>query len=109
MSLFHTVPSGVPLNVVAISVASRHLTIVWLPPAMDQHNGIIRYYTVDITTKEEGGRAVQINTNDTSAFIENLHPFYVYSFSVLAVTVGPGPLSAGLEVQLLQEGVFFKI
>lgn len=104
VSIFYIVPSGPPQNVTVINLSSRNFTLVWSPPLTEHQNGIIRYYLVDIASEDEEGGDFQMNSTGISLIIDGLHPFYTYSFSVSAVTVGPGPQSSVQSVVLLQEG-----
>ena len=42
----------------------------------------------------------------TSISLYNLHPFYRYSVTVTAVTVGPGPTTIAFTVQTKEDGGF---
>ena len=48
----------------------------------------------------ESGDALQLTSNTTQITVTNLHPFYNYNCSVAAETVGIGPYSERLSVQL---------
>lgn len=104
--MLHAVPDGAPLSVQSFNVTSTSLTLSWLPPPSELHNGIIGHYII---------RALEINTgtnltyqaqSHTSLSIGDLHPYYTYQFNVFAVTVGVGPASLDHTVSTLQDGKF---
>ena len=43
--------------------------------------------------ESETGRSFTLNSTTNNIRVENLHPFYTYSFSIAAVTVEAGPRS----------------
>ena len=88
-------PSGPPLNVVGEALDSRTLHLTWLPPEIEERNGQIVQYVVNLTSVEKGDTK-QFHTEDyrSSMTISKLHPYYVYNYTVTAVTVvGDGPYS----------------
>lgn len=70
---------------------------------MDDHNGIIDEYHVNITEDETGTWFEEI-TNQTQLTVYGLHPFYTYYYSVTAVTVDKGPHSAVVFVVTEEDG-----
>ena len=56
------------------------------------------------TTEVESGRHFQNTTTTTSITIPFLHPYYNYLCSVAAYTVGVGPYSSTLRVQMPEDG-----
>ena len=52
----------------------------------------------------ETGNTEQLTSDQPQLTIEGLHPFYTYSFLIAAVTVGPGPFSEVLSIQMPQAG-----
>jgi hypothetical protein len=55
-------------------------------------------------TEEETMRQFQLISTTTSISATALHPYYTYSFTVSAVTVGEGPYSQSLSLQTLEDG-----
>ena len=53
---------------------------------------------------EDTGEEFTIGATDEQITLGALHPFYVYNFSVSAVTVSPGPYSEPHTVQTLPDG-----
>ena len=70
----------------------------WNPPAAERQNGIIREYFVNIT-EENTGREFQIMTRSPAAElqVQFLHPYYLYSLAVAAVTTAVGPFSYSVQ------------
>jgi len=93
------VPTGAPLSLSATRITSTSLSLSWDPPLYDQQNGNIRYYVVTLTEVALGSSRT-LNVNATSFTVSNLRPFFVYNVSVAAYTVGLGPQSDQLTVQL---------
>ena len=98
-----TVPSSSPQALNSTSIDSSTLLLMWAPPIADDINGIIQHYNVTVTDTETDTIASTIITTSTSISISGLHPFYVYEWSVFAVTIGPGP-SATMTVQMPEDG-----
>ena len=49
-------------------------------------------------------RQFQLMSTTTSITAAALHPYYTYSFTISAVTVGEGPYSQPLSLQTLEDG-----
>ena len=54
--------------------------------------------------EEETMRQFQLMSTATTVVASTLHPYYTYSFTVSAVTVGEGPYSQPLSIQTLEDG-----
>ena len=83
--------------------SSTSLTLMWSAPPFEQVNGIIQHYVISITELETG----QVTTMTTSTLViavNNLHPYYTYECKVAAYTVGLGPYSHAVTIQLNEEG-----
>ena len=66
------------------------VTMRWSPP--QQTNGIILFYTVIYSCKEE--RTISLNTTNTIITLSNLQPNTQYTVQIMAWTsTGSGPLS----------------
>lgn len=88
---------------VVIVIDSRTLSLSWSPPLPEYRNGIIQAYIVMLTeldTKE----ILEIMATTTSAVVSFLHPFYTYSYTVSAVTTGPGPSSSVMNITMPEDG-----
>ncbi len=76
---------------------------MWSPPTFEEVNGIIQHYVLSITELETG----EVHTRMTSSLvlvINDLHPYYTYECKVAAATVGLGPYSNAVTIQLNEEG-----
>ncbi len=83
----------------ASHITTTSLSLSWDPPQFDQQNGIIRYYVVNIVDLSTFTSRT-LNINAISITISNLRPFFVYNISVAAHTIGLGPYSSQLTIQL---------
>ena len=84
--------------------SSRKIIITWDPPPLDDINGIIQHYLVNVSvtnTKE----SFQNITNKTTLLLSGAHPHYTYSISIAAVTVGSGPFTSSYNVTTPQDGL----
>ncbi len=98
-----TVPSGSPTNFTATSVSSTTAQLSWDPPLPEERNGIIRQYMIIV--EPSGGEPFSFTITATSSYtVSALRPFTVYSFSVAAVTIGPGPPTEQIQVATSTEG-----
>ena len=78
---------------------SNSLILSWDPPLNESQNGIIRSYVIQIL-EDDTSTTTTHYSNNTLLTVNNLHPYYTYKCSVAAFTVGLGPYSAILTVQL---------
>ena len=76
---------------------------MWQPPAPSSQNGIIQHYIISVL-EAETMRQFQLTSTTTSIDAVGLHPYYTYSFTVTAVTVGQGPYSQAVSLQTLEDG-----
>ena len=75
----------------------------WLAPAISSRNGIIQRYILNITELNTGSR-FQLNTAELFLIVNDLRPFYQYSIIVAAETVGVGPFSSPVIIELPEDG-----
>ena len=104
------VPRAPPLNVSGSVVNSSTIMLNWNPPDVDDQNGIVRYYVVNVTELQTGN-IFQFTANATSLTVTSLHPAYTYEITVSAATIGPGPFSPTLSLQTDEAGknLFFSV
>ncbi len=97
------VPSSAPVSPWISAVTSSSFLVSWgsLPP--EDHNGIVRHYTVNIR-EVNTGRSFHLEALSTSITVQFLHPNYKYTCGVAAVTVGPGPFSLPVNATTLEAG-----
>ena len=98
-------PTSAPANISGLAVDSTGISISWNPPPFEDQNGIIRHYAINITELETGITFSHVSLT-TSISLYNLHPFYRYSVTVTAVTVGPSPATIAFTVQTREDGMF---
>ena len=102
-----TAPSGPPLNSTAVTstITSTGFSLQWSEPAIDEQNGIIKYYVIRVTELETGN-TFENTSNSTSFSYFSLHPYYTYQCKVAAYTVGLGPFTNVISVTTLEDGKF---
>ena len=98
------VPSSAPVRLRGNAVNSTAIQLQWEPPPLADQNGVIRSYHINISVTETGS-VFQLTSETNSLNISGLHPFYTYTITVAAVTIGPGPYGAVLTIQLPQNGM----
>ena len=102
---YFSVPVGSPEITAAAAVDPMTVYLTWNPPRLDEQNGIINHYLVNITaTHPHVGGSFQQTCTRVSCNITHLHPYQTYQFAVSAVTIGPGPYSGIYTVTTLEAG-----
>ena len=102
MSAFCIAPTAAPENVTVVDDSPSSVDLTWDPPPYEMQNGRIRHYNVRIID-DETGNVLTFTTNYTNITINNLVPFYNYTCTVSAETVGDGPSSDEISF-VLPEG-----
>jgi len=95
-------PTGPPRFIRTLLLSSTTLHLAWQPPLTQHRNGLIREYRVNIT-EVESGRHFQNITTTTSITLPFLHPYYNYHCFIAAYTIGMGPFSTILMVQMPED------
>ena len=98
------VPSSAPVHLQGSAVNSTAIQLQWEPPPLSDQNGVIRSYIINISVAETGS-SFQLTSETTTLYISNLHPFYTYTLTVAAVTIGPGPYGQVFTVQMPEYGM----
>ena len=102
-------PSGSPRNVSAVPVNATALLLEWLPPPLEQQNGIIVEYTISLTDVLTNTSKLLL-TNSTSEYVvTELHPFYQYEIQIAATTIQTGPLSDLVSIQMPESGIAYNV
>lgn len=96
-------PASSPVSVTAASLTSTGFLLSWASPPAEDHNGVIRNYSISLT-ELNSGNMLQLVSQTTSQLFDSLQPYYNYSVQVAAVTVAPGPFSAPLVITTLEDG-----
>lgn len=100
--LIPAAPSSPPVNLSFSELKSRSFHLSWEPPLVENINGIIRKYIVNITEQLTGSQEI-LETLSTNLNIHSLHPYTTYLASVSAFTVDRGPFTQ-LEILTLEDG-----
>ena len=99
-------PTAAPLSLGADSESPTSLSLQWLPPPEDDHNGIIIAYSVNITHVSTGDSVEFTDIQEPYLTIESLRPYTQYSCSVAAHTViGMGPYSIPILALTDEDGM----
>ena len=99
-----TVPTGVPQSVEAVAVSSTSINVTWNSPLLEEQNGLIRSYHINVSAAED--REVtnfETDGSTTNFVLTSLHPYYLYSIKVSAFTIAIGPY-ATVEERTRPEG-----
>jgi len=99
----HSVPTSAPQSVEVTAIDSRTVFISWAPPPLEQRNGNIRKYWVNISEREMG-KALYLVCAAVFVTAPSLHQFYTYNCTVAAFTVGEGPHSVEVTVRMPEDG-----
>ena len=103
--MYLSAPSGFPHSISHLPSDSRTLRLFWNPPPLEQQNGVIVRYSINIMeveTKEL--RHFLTRDSSTTFVVPNLHPYYNYNYTVAAFTsAGSGPQSPANHVQMPQD------
>ena len=84
------------------------MQLSWNPPRLDEQNGAIIYYIVNITaTYPRREESFQQNCTMIPCNITQLYPYHTYQFIVSAFTIGPGPYSEIRTVTTLEAGKLY--
>ena len=93
-----------PQNFEAVPESSTSVTMTWTPPAIENQNGIITGYVINITAMNTQETFQLLVTNNT-LYIDTLAPFTTYVCIIAAHTsVGLGPYSTALIVTTHEDG-----
>ena len=98
----NTAPASAPQSVTAASVMSTGFLLSWLSPPPEDHNGVIRNYSITLTELNTGSMVELVSQTNSQVF-DSLQPFYNYSVQVAAVTVAQGPQTSAFVVTTLED------
>ncbi|XP_019848636.1 PREDICTED: phosphatidylinositol phosphatase PTPRQ-like [Amphimedon queenslandica] len=96
------VPSTAPNNVLNTEVTSKSLTINWEALRLEDQNGLIRHYIINVTETDTGSQ-FQYTSTTIGITLTDLHPYYTYSISVSAFTIAAGPWSDPIIIITAQD------
>ena len=98
-----SVPSASPTNITVVKITSHSVSLMWIPPAQEDQNGIIIRYIINVTV-EETGEIYQLYSNSTN-YTATLTPFTMYSMVVTAEnSAGTGPYTQVVSIQSEEAG-----
>lgn len=103
---YSLVPSGPPTRPVSSDVTSTSFTLMWQPPPLQTHNGIITHYKLQLeNTRTSVAHFITVHSSSLSHNVVDLSPYTSYECSVAALTVnGTGPYSSEHSVQTSEDG-----
>ena len=88
---------------------STTIQLSWNAPSADTHNGLIVQYRIRVED-DQSKDVYFLNTTGTTFTVTNLHPYFIYVFSIAAVTeLGVGPHSDTVTITASEDGVFMII
>ena len=95
-----------PQNFEAVPESSTSMTMTWTPPAIENQNGIITGYVINMTAMNTQETFQLIVTNNTLYIhVDSLVPFTTYVCVIAAHTsVGLGPYSTAVFVTTHEDG-----
>ena len=96
------IPTAPPQDIAVDQLSSTRMTLTWNPPPFEHINGLIRYYTMQVTEMETQA-TFTVTSNTTEVTVEGLHPYYTYQCKIAAHTIDLGPFSNAITIQLLEE------
>ena len=100
--VYHIVPTGSPRYLTVNITSSFTVTLHWSPPDSHLLNGVIQHYIITLRNSETG-QSKLLTSEKAIFYITSLHPFYTYSCSVVAVTVGSSP-AINISFQMPEDG-----
>ena len=94
-----------PINIMAQYLSSRTLLLSWSPPPIEEQNGDIIGYGINITNIGNGNDGYMYEVTTGTSHVFTLHPFYFYIYSIAAInSVGRGPFSSPSSIQMPEDG-----
>ena len=103
---FTSAPSRQPQNVQLSALSSTSILITWSPPPVDDQNGVITGYLINLT-EADTGTVLHMTSRTTSLTATSLHPYYMYEVVVAAVTVAVGPYSQPAQITTPEDSKSF--
>ena len=99
-----SVPGSEPLFLTVSDITSESFYLAWSPPPVEDHNGAITGYVVQVTNASTG-ESFAVTSQENSTEIGSLRPFTTYTCVVAAQTsAGVGPYSTTVMIQTDEAG-----
>ena len=84
--------------------SSTSLLLSWEPPELEDQNGVILGYVINVTAVETGMN-FELRSTETTLAVDGLRPFTTYICRIAARTVvGVGPFSIAVTAVTSQDG-----
>ena len=91
-------PSAPPQVFTATPLSSRSVYLLWDPPLLEEQNGAIIGYIINVTALETG-EMFQFYSDSNDLTLDSLRPYTTYICVIAAQTaIGIGPFSIAYEV-----------
>ena len=104
LCLYTIVPTGYPQNFTGTATSSRSATLTWAPPLLEDQNGVITGYIINITVVETG-ETMELFSVSNSLTLESLSPFTTYICIIAATTsIGTGTFSTPITTFTPEDG-----
>ena len=104
ITFFIAAPSGFPQDFSASVVTSRSLSLIWNPPPLEDQNGVIIHYRINITVLDSM-EMFQLLSDNSSITVNSLIPYTTYMLTIAAETaVCEGPFSGAYTVMTATDG-----
>lgn len=101
----HVAPSSPPVGIYTEAVSAVAIAISWEPPPFDVRNGIIRQYSILVSSDTAWVNYTQVwLSNNTEFTVTDLAPYVTYHIKIKAHTILPGPYSTVYSVTTLESG-----
>ena len=97
-------PSGTVQGIQVQELYSEMVILQWQPPELEQQNGVIIHYHMDILLLNLNSSSNMTFSNATGE-VNDLSPYTSYQIRIAAATViGVGPLSDPLNIRTEEDG-----
>ena len=104
ITFFIAAPSGFPQDFSVSVVMSRSLSLIWNPPPLEDQNGVIIHYRINVTVLDSM-EMFQLLSDNSSITVNSLTPYTTYNFTIAAETgVGVGPFNGAYTVMTATDG-----
>ena len=102
--LFYTVPNSPPQNFQGTAVSSRSISLNWDSPLLEDQNGIIIGYIINVTLVETEEN-FNLFSNSNNITVGLLRPYSTYRLKIAGQTVvGIGTFSVAITIRTPEDG-----
>ena len=106
MLSFISVPSAAPQNLTVTVVNSRTFVLYWVPPPPETQNGVIRQYHYQCLL-EKHVKQYLLFLEGTQFVFDVAHPFYTYTFTIAAETIGNWTIWRRVTITAPEDGMTY--